>query len=94
MTAACLQLALSKVLLFLRLSSLEAYLSSQFFIQSSTYLGKVASLSALNSAQMIARANVLGILISFMVEEIYLFILFLRGWKVMGEGINLRHFVR
>jgi len=41
MMAACLQLALSRVLLFLRLNSLEAYLSSRFFIHSSTYLGRV-----------------------------------------------------
>jgi hypothetical protein len=41
MMAACLQLALSRVLLFMRLNSLEAYLSSRFFIHSSTYIGRV-----------------------------------------------------
>jgi len=41
MMAACLHLALSRVLLFLRLSSVEAFLSSRFFIHSATYFGRV-----------------------------------------------------
>lgn len=129
MMAACLQLALSRVLLFLRLNSLEAYLSSRFFIHSSTYLGrvrapnhhpyidlrwlvtsrltslfysfvvdddvKVASMSAINSAQLIAKASILGALVAFLVEEIHLFVLFLRVWKVNGEkGLDLRQFIK
>ncbi|ELR21307.1 PX domain containing protein [Acanthamoeba castellanii str. Neff] len=95
MMAACLQLALSRVLLFLRLNSLEAYLSSRFFIHSSTYLGRVASMSAINSAQLIAKASILGALVAFLVEEIHLFVLFLRVWKVNGEkGLDLRQFIK
>jgi hypothetical protein len=52
-------------------------------------------MSAINSAQLIAKASILGALVAFLVEEIYLFVLFLRVWKVNGEkGLDLRQFIK
>jgi hypothetical protein len=52
-------------------------------------------MSAINSAQLIAKASILGALVAFLVEEIHLFVLFLRVWKVNGEkGLDLRQFIK
>jgi len=95
MMAACLHLALSRVLLFLRLSSVEAFLSSRFFIHSATYFGRVASMSAISAARLIAKANILSSVVAFLVEEIYLFVLFIRVWKFHGQaGLGMNSFVK
>jgi len=95
MASACTWLALNKCLLFLNLTRLDSMLSSSFFNKCATNIANINTLSVSGAMQLTYKANMIGALVSFLVNEIWLIIQFTRHWKTNGEkGIDKREFAQ
>jgi len=92
---ASMYLAIEQALNFLKLNTLNAAFSSKVFASAASQnaASTAATLTATQAITVAAKANVIGSIVAFLVQELWIIIQYYRGCKSGGtKGISLQQF--